>query len=223
MVQGGDIMHTVNPPPDLHIPQTMEYFKLSAAPNTRLWRQKVGEQVSTAPIVYSIERDFLVAEVNVMGEYLTEMDQGGLVLFFDRHPTHGSSPLTARTGEWVKVGFEICDGQVYAVSEHAASRGTDKTYYFVSPYITTTFLTSSNLHFGVKLQRNNETLDLWYQPEPTSSSNIRDVNDSWLRLGQITGFFPPDGKSEVCVGVFASRPSNAPDNLVVEFEDLDIL
>jgi hypothetical protein len=47
----------------------MEYFSLSAGPNTDLWRKPPDRDTATAPIVYtSLRQPFIIAEVTVTAE-----------------------------------------------------------------------------------------------------------------------------------------------------------
>ena len=87
----------------------------------------------TAPIIYKrFERQFTLAEVTVIVEWLAECDQERLVLFADRQPGHGiSPPLAVPSCKWVKVGFEICHGELNVVPEYANSDGTDLALCFL--------------------------------------------------------------------------------------------
>ena len=124
----------------------MEYFTLSAVPNSQMWHQSADQVVSTAPIVYRrLERQLISAKVTVIGEWLTECNQGGSILFVSHQSEHGSSSLAVTSCEWIKAGFEICDGDLHAVSEHANSRGTDWEVLFLhTPHLWCIWLSSCN-------------------------------------------------------------------------------
>lgn len=78
---------TLNLPRNYDLPESLEYFTLSAAPNTDLWRKPPDRETSTAPIIFtSLRRPFVIAEVTVTADWEMEWDQGGLVIFA------GSSP-----------------------------------------------------------------------------------------------------------------------------------
>ncbi|WEW61163.1 hypothetical protein PRK78_006653 [Emydomyces testavorans] len=72
----------LNLPSDFTLPECMDYFTLSAAPNTDLWRKPPDRETTTAPILYtSLRHPFVIAEVTVTADWEMEWDQGGLVIF----------------------------------------------------------------------------------------------------------------------------------------------
>ncbi|KAK2745378.1 hypothetical protein FQN57_003721 [Myotisia sp. PD_48] len=73
---------TVNIPQSFSLPDSMEYFSITAGPNTDLWRKPPDRETATAPIIYtSLRRPFVIAEVTVTADLEMEWDQGGLVIF----------------------------------------------------------------------------------------------------------------------------------------------
>jgi hypothetical protein len=81
----------------------MEYFTLSAVPNSQMWHQSADQVVSTAPIVYRrLERQLISAKVTVIGEWLTECNQGGSILFVSHQSEHGSFSLAVTSCEWIE-------------------------------------------------------------------------------------------------------------------------
>ncbi|EEP80050.1 conserved hypothetical protein [Uncinocarpus reesii 1704] len=72
----------LNLPPDFTLPECMDYFSLSAAPNTDIWRKPPDRETTTAPILFtSLRQPFVIAEVTVTADWEMEWDQGGLVIF----------------------------------------------------------------------------------------------------------------------------------------------
>ncbi|EER25188.1 hypothetical protein D8B26_007800 [Coccidioides posadasii str. Silveira] len=72
----------LNLQPDFTLPECMDYFTLSAAPNTDLWRKPPDRETTTAPILFtSLRQPFVIAEVTVTADWEMEWDQGGLVIF----------------------------------------------------------------------------------------------------------------------------------------------
>ncbi|KMP09043.1 LOW QUALITY PROTEIN: hypothetical protein CIRG_08724 [Coccidioides immitis RMSCC 2394] len=72
----------LNLPPDFTLPECMDYFTLSAAPNTDLWRKPPNRETTTAPILFtSLRQPFVIAEVTETADWEMEWDQGGLVIF----------------------------------------------------------------------------------------------------------------------------------------------
>ncbi|KAF4973980.1 hypothetical protein F66182_17686, partial [Fusarium sp. NRRL 66182] len=66
----------------------MDYFTLSAGPNTGLWRKPLNGDISTAPMVFiSLRQPFVVAEVTISADWEMEWDQGGLVIFAGDAPS----------------------------------------------------------------------------------------------------------------------------------------
>lgn len=138
----------LNLPSSFTLPICMDYFTLSAGPNTDLWRKPPNGDTSTAPMVFtSLRRPFVVAEVTISADWEMEWDQGGLVIFAGNAPASASLPAetlrssstsssengmrnyTARTshsGKWVKAGMEFSSGTVNNLhSRHSAPNYKD--------------------------------------------------------------------------------------------------
>lgn len=241
----------------------MDYFTLSAGPNTDLWRKPPNGDTSTAPMVFtSLRRPFVVAEVTISADWEMEWDQGGLVIFAGNAPASASLPAetlrssstsssengmrnyTARTshsGKWVKAGMEFSSGTVNAASVSATSDGAD---WCLSPLAMPNIPTNIS-SLRIKLERVGYSLWIWYQIPSLSPYAVTPgaVGDTWKKLREVTWFFYGVEDKCVHVGVYASRPTSMPrggtmweamngmrrddtggggDNLVVEFEDLEI-
>ncbi|KAL2401771.1 hypothetical protein ABEF93_008299 [Exophiala dermatitidis] len=156
---------------------------------------------------------------------------------------------TLARGKWAKAGLEFTGGELHAASVVAISScGADWSSSARMPSPSTTFdpfsLTSQSLR--IKFERVEESLWIWYQipnlsPQPSDCQppsfdpgrrSPEDVGSGWKKMREIMGFFGGmEGKANVWVGCYASRPMNfEPSNsweevdaLVAEFEDLDIL
>lgn len=143
----------LNLPPTFTLPRCLEYFELTAGPNTDLWRKPPNGDTSTAPIVFtSLRHPLVVAEVTVSADWEMEWDQGGLVIFagaapqsFSSDTRNGFSSSTRRSlnhqslthlppppppCKWVKAGMEFSSGTVNAASVSATADGAD---WCVSP------------------------------------------------------------------------------------------
>lgn len=144
----GDSFITLNLPPSFTLPDCMEYFSLTAGPNTSLWRKPPTGDIATAPIIFtSLRGPFTLAEVTVSADWEMEWDQGGLVIFTgptpEALPLSSSSPSSnrqrtphmrilsrlqqqnPRACKWVKAGMEFSSGAVQASSVSATADGAD--------------------------------------------------------------------------------------------------
>ena len=224
----------------------MDYFTLTALPNTHLWRKAPAHDTSTAPIVYTaLRHPFVVAEVTVSADWEMEWDQGGLVIFAGDVPEQ--TPLTERGSarshrptrqpscRWVKAGLEFAAGTVNAASVCATSYGSDWTLTPLAvPDLPTTI---SSLR--IKLERIGHSLWVWYQLPMLSpyDASPGGIGGAWRKLREVTGFFWEVEDKSVHVGVYASRPAHfqlsstwesaqsggtGGMGLVVEFDDLEI-
>ena len=80
------------------LPECMDYFTLSAPPNTDLWRKPPSQDTCTSPILYTrLNHPFVAAEVTVSADWEMEWDQGGLVIFAGRPPSPPPPPRPTRT------------------------------------------------------------------------------------------------------------------------------
>lgn len=164
-----------------------------------------------------------------------------------------TGPGIPSTGKWAKAGLEFTGGELHAASVVALSpSGADWSSSARMPCSATAFdpysLTSQSLR--IKFERVDQSLWIWYQIPHLSShdNNINtdqysgvgygrgrspeDVGSGWTKMREIMGFFGGvEQKGHVWVGCYASRPMNFEpsnrweevDQLVAEFEDLDIL
>ncbi|KAJ5811476.1 hypothetical protein N7474_007777 [Penicillium riverlandense] len=252
MPPDGSTFATLNLPPEFSLPQCMEFFTLTAGPNTDLWRKPPNGDTSTAPIVFtSLRHPFVVAEVTVSADWEMEWDQGGLVIFAGAAPQPFSSNSvpspTCRSSppqpcKWVKAGMEFSGGTVNASSVSATADGAD---WCLSPLALPAG--GMGIHsLRIKLERIGHALWIWYQAPSASPYALSPgaVGSTWKKLREVTWFFYGVEDKFVHVGVYASRPTNISrggtmwdamhglsldgssaamaSGLVVEFEDLEI-
>lgn len=245
MSPDGSSFTALNLPPSFSLPQCMEYFTLTAGPNTDLWRKPPNGDTSTAPMVFtSLQHPFVVAEVTVSADWEMEWDQGGLVIFAGAAP----QPIRSRRHQqprckWVKAGMEFSSGTVNASSVSATADGAD---WCLSPLCLPGSIAAQSLR--IKLERIGYALWIWYQvPSPTGSATQTPtpgaVRGTWRKLREVTWFFYGVEEKFIHVGVYASRPTNlsrsntmwevrnsttlpssatSTEGLEVEFEDLEI-
>ncbi|KAF2836771.1 hypothetical protein M501DRAFT_939057 [Patellaria atrata CBS 101060] len=232
--------------PSSSVPEWLGSFKLSAPPNTDLWRKPPSRDTSTAPILYTALRNpFVAAEVTVSADWEMEWDQAGLVIFAGAPPSTirgGAATVTNSTvtqtaasvnstppsytppapvSKWVKVGLEFCSNACHATSVCATSDGADWSLSALPPHH------ARRTDLRVKIERIGYALWVWYED---------DVN-GWKKLREVTWFFWGVEDKAVRVGVYASRPANfgptqysqrhggpstSQRNLCVEFEGLEI-
>ncbi|KAL4968263.1 uncharacterized protein BDV14DRAFT_152074 [Aspergillus stella-maris] len=218
----GSSFTALNLPSDFTLPDCMEWFTLTAGPNTDLWRKPPNGDTSTAPIVFtSLRNPFLVAEVTVTADLEMELDQGGLVIFAggapqsissDTVPTVRSnrfgvnSPNTQPT-KWVKAGMEFCSGTVNVSSVSATADGAD---WCISPLSIPDQSPSANHSVRLKFERAGHALWVWYQVPSASPYAVSpgDVGSTWKKMREVTWFFYGVEDKFVHVGVYASRPTN---------------
>lgn len=205
----------------------MEYFTLTAGPNTDLWRKPPNGDTSTAPIVFtSLRHPFLVAEVTVSADWEMEWDQGGLVIFAGAAPqsfsSDGSTVATAAAPghvagahpypyphppcKWVKAGIEFSGGTVNASSVSATADGAD---WCLSPLPQSTSGPAIQ-SLRIKLERIGDALWIWYQVPSASPYALSPgaVGSTWKKLREVTWFFYGVEDKLVHVGVYASRPAS---------------
>ncbi|KAI9930474.1 hypothetical protein ASPWEDRAFT_182487 [Aspergillus wentii DTO 134E9] len=223
----GSSFTALNLPSTFSLPQCMEYFTLTAGPNTDLWRKPPNGDTSTAPIVFtSLRNAFVVAEVTVSADWEMEWDQGGLVIFAGAAPQSFSSDSPAfasptRSGrydygrlsesrpcKWVKAGMEFSSGTLNASSVSATADGAD---WCQSPLcLPNTGSTTTVQSLRIKLERVGYSLWIWYQV-PSASPYARTpgaVSSTWRKLREVTWFFYGVEDKFVHVGVYASRPTS---------------
>ncbi|KAJ5227423.1 Protein of unknown function DUF1349 [Penicillium citrinum] len=215
MPPSGSSFTTLNLPPAFILPQCMEYFSLTAGPNTDLWRKPPNGDTSTAPIVFtSLRHPFVIAEVTVSADWEMEWDQGGLVIFAGAAPQSFSSDTAALSRQrggpnppckWVKAGMEFSSGTVNASSVSATADGAD---WCLSPLVQTVpGPTVQSLR--IKLERIGHALWIWYQVPSASPYALSPgaVGSTWKKLREVTWFFYGVEDKFVHVGVYASRPT----------------
>ena len=151
----------------------MDYFTLSAGPNTGLWRKPLNGDISTAPMVFiSLRQPFVVAEVTISADWDMEWDQGGLVIFAGDAPTQTlpseSQQWSSETDvcsfntmrlhspahsyKWVKAGMEF--SSVTAISD-----GAD----WCSSPLATPSISMNTISLRIRMERVGFSLWIWYQ------------------------------------------------------------
>lgn len=156
---------------------------------------------------------------------------------------------TLATGKWAKAGLELIGGELHAASVVAISScGADWSSSARMPSSSTPFDLYSPTAQSLRIQfeRVEESLRIWYQipslapgplshDQPSNFDRARGPEDAcsgWKKMREIMGFFSGlEQKGNVWVGCYASRPMDFEqtsswyevDELVAEFEDLDIL
>ncbi|KAH8705279.1 hypothetical protein BGW36DRAFT_392940 [Talaromyces proteolyticus] len=211
----------LNLPPSFSLPMCMDYFTLSAGPNTNLWRKPPNGDTSTAPMIFtSLRRPFVVAEVTISADWEMEWDQGGLVIFAGSAPGQASIAETipygrgirnatfSRSCKWVKAGMEFSSGTVNASSVSATSDGAD---WCLSPLAMPNIPTNIT-SLRIKLERVGHSLWIWYQIPSLSpyATTPGAVGSTWKKLREVTWFFYGVEDKCVHVGVYASRPTSIP-------------
>ncbi|KAL3473968.1 hypothetical protein BJX99DRAFT_248555 [Aspergillus californicus] len=222
MPPNGSSFTALNLPAEFTLPQCMEYFTLTAGPNTDLWRKPPNGDTSTAPIVFtSLRSPFLVAELTVTADFEMEWDQGGLVIFAGAAPQSISSdnlPLvrSSRFGgngnghpqpcKWVKAGMEFCSGAVNVSSVSATADGADWCLSQLN-------VSDRGIHsLRIKFERVNHALWVWYQVPTVSPYAVTpgDVGSTWKKMREVTWFFYGVEDKFIHVGAYASRPASLP-------------
>jgi len=204
-------------------------------------------------VLKRLQQSFILAEVTVSADFAMEFDQAGLVIFAGARPDQSSRsavsrrtrPYTRRNslsamGKWVKAGLEFTGGEIHATSVVATSScGADWCSSARLPPRTANFdpYPSPPPSLRVKFERVDGSLWIWYQMpdsslDPPAVRSPADVGSEWKKMREVMGFFNGrEEKGEIWVGCYASRPMDFEpsnsweelDNLVAEFEDLDIL
>ncbi|KAL4807535.1 hypothetical protein BDV18DRAFT_103091 [Aspergillus unguis] len=224
MPPSGSSFTALNLPADFTLPQCMEYFTLTAGPNTDLWRKPPNGDTSTAPIVFtSLRNPFLVAEVTVTADLEMEWDQGGLVIFAGGAPqsiSPDSVPLVrsnrfgndiqgTQACKWVKAGMEFGSGTVNVSSVSATADGAD---WSLSPLSVPSRGPSAMHSLRLKLERVGHALWVWYQAPSVLpyAASPGAVGSTWKKMREVTWFFYGVEDKFVHVGVYASRPASMP-------------
>ncbi|RAL14817.1 uncharacterized protein BO97DRAFT_257573 [Aspergillus homomorphus CBS 101889] len=232
MPPNGSSFTALNLPSAFSLPQCMDYFTLTAGPNTDLWRKPGDRDTATAPIVFtSLRRRFEVAEVTVTADWEMEWDQGGLVIFAGAPPQSSedvpvhhvpispplgttpavrlgaSSPASSRPCKWVKAGMEFCSGTMNVSSVSATADGAD---WCASPLSFPEHGSAPVHSLRIKLERVGHALWIWYQVPavaPYAMTPGAMFSGMWRKLREVTWFFYGIEDKFVHVGVYASRPN----------------
>lgn len=240
----------INMPTDFEQPDDVtEYFSLTASSYTRLSRRSPQEDEFTVPMILRRARTpFVLCEVTVSGDYQTDWDQGGLVIFLGDLPgqqqpgafrrPHVSSALRLGNGssKWARVGVELTRGELSITTLVANTKcGNDWASTPAFPLSRPNQRADFSLpSFRLKLERVGSDLWIWFMMPDMSSDPLgiptpEFVSRQWRKCREIAKFFDDAYvKEDVYVGCYASRPvqaENLPDDdgLFVEFEDFEIL
>ena len=220
----------LNLPPTYELPSCMDYFTLTAPPDTHICRKPASRDTTTAPLIYtSLRHPFVIAEVTVTSDWEMEWDQAGLVIFAGlppgeqppmsprpRHRQRGqtwSDPSTQ--GKWVKAGLEFTGGTLNASCTVATSpSGAD---WSLSPILPAALphevLPPAMCSLRIKFERIGDSLWVWYRmPGLSTYSSVpspASAGAEWRKVREVMGFFSGvEDKYGVWIGCYASRPMN---------------
>lgn len=207
------------------LPENLDYFNLTAPPNTRICRKDSSRDETTAPMMLTrLSHPLVIAEVTITADFEMEWDQAGLIVFTGLAPTLSPPSPTGRrrryqsrdeveVGKWVKAGLEFTGGAMNASSVVATSAsGGD---WSLSPLFCSDALRDSSdpitFSLRIKFERIGDALWIWYRDVDGSSvSSPRTpeaVYAAWRKLREVNGFFRGvEMKGDVWVGCYASRP-----------------
>jgi regulation of enolase protein 1 (concanavalin A-like superfamily) len=216
---------THNVPPNFKLPENLDYFTLTAPPNTRITRKPSTPDETTAPMILTrLIHPFVIAEVTLTATFEMEWDQAGLIVFTGPPPPT-QSPVNWRRrrvddeleqGKWVKAGLEFTGGAMNASSVVATSASGED--WCLSPLMGEDALADDyepvSFSLRIKFERIGDALWIWYRDVKGSNSNSSPtmttpgaVYASWRKLREVNGFFRGvEMKGDVRVGCYASRP-----------------
>lgn len=214
-----------NVPPTFKLPDNLDYFTLTAPPNTRITRKPSTPDETTAPMMLTrLRHPLVIAEVTITASFEMEWDQAGLIVFTGPPPTQ--SPVTRRRrrhdeeveeGKWVKAGLEFTGGAMNASSVVATSASGGDWCLSQLPGADASVDEYSHVAFSlrIKFERIGDALWIWYRgvrgsrsssSSPTTTT-ICTAYASWRKLREVNAFFRGvEMKGDVWVGCYASRP-----------------
>lgn len=169
-----------NTAPDFSLPEEMDFFSLTAPPNSTISRKPPSRDTLTAPMLYSALRfPFVVAEVTVSAHWECEWDQAGLIIFNgiepgetplpSPRPVHSSNGPRDRSesppGKWVKAGLEFTAGKIQASSVVASSDGSDLSLspLLLPPVHAGSYYPTPYSSLRIKFERIGPSLWVWYK------------------------------------------------------------
>lgn len=176
---------TLNTPPGYSLPEEMDYFSLTAPPNSSITRKPPSRDTVTAPVLYSALRyPFVVAEVTVSAHWECEWDQAGLIIFNGVEPGETPQPPPVRLntlntfrdranpppGKWVKAGLQFTAGKLQASSVVASSDGSDLSLSPLFPQECSSYQLPTYSSLRIKFERIGPSLWIWYK-YPGDASN----------------------------------------------------
>ena len=208
------------------LPENLDYFTLTAPPNTRICRKDSSRDETTAPMMLTrLSHPLIVAEVTITAEFEMEWDQAGLIVFTGPPPTRNpASPVLRRRrfqaredieeGKWVKAGLEFTGGAMNVSSVVATSAsGGD---WSLSPLYCPASSQAPEYEpitcsLRIKFERIGDALWIWYREVDVSSNPVSRTPEAasaaWRKLREVNGFFRGvELKGDVWVGCYASRP-----------------
>lgn len=209
------------------LPENLDYFTLTAPPNTRICRNGLTRDETTAPMMLTrLSHPLVVAEVTITADFEMEWDQAGLIVFTGPPPSQLPPPAVRRRrygiredeaseGKWVKAGLEFTGGAINASSVVATSAsGGD---WSLSPLLYSESLQdiydSVSFSLRIKFERIGDALWIWYRSVNGLSASVartpEEIYADWRKLREVNGFFRGiDVKGDVWAGCYASRPVN---------------
>ncbi|KAF9470856.1 hypothetical protein BDN70DRAFT_888690 [Pholiota conissans] len=212
---GSSAMAISQDPPITDLPTTMEFptLKISAPPQTDLWRKPPHTDIDNAPIhLLSTPIDlhkFHSARVTVSANWNTLYDQGGIVLFIPDEDLK----------KWVKTGIEFVWGKPF-VGAVATSRWSD--WSLVPLPESAQGKVTIQVERETKGDERVESLWIYIINEETGEKlGIREI--TWWFRHDIVGKDTPEVEEarNLLVGVYAARPT-VPEGEGREHEKLEV-
>ncbi|KAI9926667.1 hypothetical protein ASPWEDRAFT_46318 [Aspergillus wentii DTO 134E9] len=170
-------------------------FTITAPPSTDIWSKPPDTVSFNAPILYRTVplRSFKRARVSFNANWKHKYDQGGLIIVLN---------CTDGSRKWVKTGIELTHGRPH-LSTVTKDRWADWSLLPVP---------SGGPAATLEINKEPDN-SLWiYLVEGIQKNPLREV--TWI--------FEEDGVEECWVGLYAAKPSNEKDDLVVNFGHLII-
>jgi regulation of enolase protein 1 (concanavalin A-like superfamily) len=210
------------------IPQQSDSFTLTAQPRTDLWRKALGEDTTTAPVLFTPLRfPFVSAEVTVDATWALEWDQAGLVIFTGEPPGQVVSPYNSNNQPPERQQQQ--PSITTLSSEQQDDSGSPPPYPFAPvnrPKWAKVGLEYSNnachASSAVATADGADWSATAIPPQQSQRGDLRvklerlgqalwlsyeDESAGWRKFREITGFFCGVEDKAVRVGVYASRPA----------------
>ena len=177
--------------------QFPHYFDIHCLPDTDIWEKPPATHSYNGPIIYrslSVSA-FHSATVTVTAEWVHKYDQGGLCLVINPNQ---------KSRQWVKTGIEYLNGRPN-VSTVATDRWSD---WSLRP-----MPAGHGIAATIEIVSEDDG-SLWvYLVEADERVPIREV--TWW--GDVSK------GAECWIGVYAARPAKEQENLIVQFENFQVV